>query len=158
MALSLTGWALFVFFGALGGMVDDPLSDRVGRQQVIATSLLIYPPLMVAALTLQGPMRWLLLAIAGMALLASNSVTVVLAQELLRHHIGIASGLTLGLSFGAGGLAVGVSGLMADLIGLSASVWILVFLPTLDALLALRLKSPQRDIESAAARATHSLG
>jgi FSR family fosmidomycin resistance protein-like MFS transporter len=112
---------------------------------------------MVAALTLHGPMRWLLLAFAGMALLASNSVTVVLAQELLPHHIGIASGLTLGLSFGAGGLGVGVSGLMADLIGLSASVWILVFLPGLAALLALRLKSSQRDIESATARATHPL-
>ena len=120
MALSLTGRALFVFlfFGALGGMLGGHLSDRVGRQQVIATSLLIYPPLMVAALTLQGPMRWILLAIAGMALLASNSVTVVFAQELLPHRIGLASGLTLGLAFGAGGLGVGVSGFMADLLGL----------------------------------------
>lgn len=160
MALSLAGRALFVFlfFGALGGMLGGHFSDRIGRQQVIATSLLIYPPLMVAALTLQGPMRWLFLAIAGMALLASNSVTVVLAQELLPHHIGIASGLTLGLSFGAGGLGVGVSGLMADLIGLSASVWILVFLPGLAAFLALRMKSPQGDIESATERATHPLG
>jgi FSR family fosmidomycin resistance protein-like MFS transporter len=143
MTLSLTGRALFVllFFGALGGMLGGHLSDRVGRQRVIATSLLLYPPLMAAALTLQGPMRWILLAVAGMALLASNSVTVVFAQELLPHHIGMASGLTLGLSFGAGGLGVGVSGVMADLLGLAPSVWALVLLPGLGGVVALTLAS-----------------
>jgi FSR family fosmidomycin resistance protein-like MFS transporter len=98
---------------------------------------------MVTALTLQGPMRWILLAIAGMALLASNSVTVVFAQELLPQHIGLASGLTLGLAFGAGGLGVGVSGFMADLLGLHASIWSLVLLPGLAGLLALTLRSPR---------------
>ncbi len=144
MALSLTGRALFVFlfFGALGGMLGGHLSDRVGRQQVIATSLLIYPPLMASALALQGPMRWSFLAVAGMAILASNSVTLVFAQELLPHHIGLASGLTLGLAFGAGGLGVGVSGIMADLFGLRASIWTLVFLPGLAGLLSLGLRSP----------------
>lgn len=144
MALSLTGRALFVFlfFGALGGLVGGHLSDRVGRQQVIAMSLLIYPPLIATALALQGPMRWIFLAMAGMALLASNSVTVVFAQELLPQRIGLASGLTLGLAFGAGGLGVGVSGFVADLLGLPASVWTLVLLPGLAGLLALALRSP----------------
>ena len=121
MVLSLTGRALFVFlfFGAVGGMLGGHFSDRVGRQQVIAFSLLIFPPLMGAALALQGPMRWILLASAGAALLASNSVTVVYAQELLPQRIGLASGLTLGLAFGAGGLGVGVSGVMADLRGIA---------------------------------------
>jgi len=147
VALSITGRALFVFlfFGALGGMLGGYISDRIGRQQVIATSLLLYPALMAAALSLQGSLRWILLAIAGAALLASNSVTVVFAQELLPHHIGIASGLTLGLAFGAGGVGVGVSGFMADLVGLQASVWSLLLLPGLGGLLALRLKSPGRD-------------
>ncbi len=155
VALSVTGRALFVFlfFGALGGMLGGHFSDRIGRQQVIATSLLLYPPVMVAALNLQGPMRWTLLAIAGSALLASNSVTLVFAQELLPHHIGIASGLTLGLAFGAGGVGVGVSGLMADLLGLHFSVWGLVLLPGLAGLLALRLKSSSRPGQEIAVRA-----
>ena len=154
MALSMTGRALFVFlfFGALGGMLGGHLSDRVGRQQVIAMSLLIYPPLMAAALALQGPMRWILLAIAGMAILASNSVTVVFAQELLPQRIGLASGLTLGLAFGAGGVGVGVSGIVADLFGLRASVWSLVLLPGLAGLLALRFRSPRILQEKAGAR------
>jgi FSR family fosmidomycin resistance protein-like MFS transporter len=133
-------------------MLGGHLSDRVGRQQVIAMSLLIYPPLMAAALALQGPMRWVLLAIAGMAILASNSVTVVFAQELLPQRIGLASGLTLGLAFGAGGVGVGVSGIMADLFGLRASVWSLVLLPGLAGLLALSLRSPRTLQEDAGAR------
>jgi FSR family fosmidomycin resistance protein-like MFS transporter len=160
MALSLTGRALFVFlfFGAMGGMLGGHFSDRVGRKKVIALSLLLFPPLMGAVLALQGRMRWILLASAGAALLASNSVTVVFAQELLPQNIGLASGLALGLGFGAGGLGVGVSGVVADLLGLQSSMWGLALLPGLAGLLALRLKSPQRDIESAAARATRQVG
>ena len=149
MALALTGRALFVFlfFGALGGMLGGYLSDRVGRRQVIVASLLGFPSLMAAALLLQGPARWVFLAAAGMALMASFSVTVVFAQELLPRHLGLASGLTLGLAFGTGGLGVGVSGLMADLYGLHASVWMLVFLPGLGGLLALTFKSAPRHAE-----------
>ena len=55
-----------------------------------------------------------------------------------------ASGLTLGLSFGAGGVGVGLSGLLADLFGLQMSVWLLVLLPGIAGLIALTL-SPPRD-------------
>ena len=82
-----------------------------------------------------------------MTLLASSSVTVVFAQELLPQHVGLASGLTLGLAFGAGGLGVGMSGAMADLLGLRTSVWTLAFVPGLGGLLALTLKSPPRHAE-----------
>jgi FSR family fosmidomycin resistance protein-like MFS transporter len=145
MALPLTGRALFVFlfFGALGGLLGGHLSDRVGRQRVIAGSLLVFPGLMAAALLVPGIARWFLLAIAGMALLASFSVTVVFAQELLPGRVGLASGLTLGLAFGAGGLGVWMSGVLADLLGLGTSVWILVGLPGIGGMLALCLRSPQ---------------
>lgn len=145
VAFTLTGRALFIFlfFGALGGLLGGHLSDRVGRQQVIAISLLAFPVLMGPALGLVGSPRWLFLALAGMSLLASFSVTIVFAQELLPRHLGLASGLTLGLAFGAGGLGVAMSGVMADLFGLPTSVWILIFLPGLGGLLALRLRSPR---------------
>ena len=146
VSLSLAGRALFVFlfFGALGGMLGGHLSDRIGRQQVIVVSLVSFPLLMAAAMRLSGPLSWLFLAIAGISLLASFSVTVVFAQELLPQHLGVASGLTFGLSFGAGGVGVGLSGLLADLFGLQTSVWLLVLLPGIAGLIALTL-SPPRD-------------
>jgi len=76
--------------------------------------------------------------------LASFSVTVVFAQDLLPDRLGLASGLTLGLAFGAGGIGVGLSGFLADLIGLKPSVWLLVLLPGIAGLFALGL-SRQRD-------------
>ena len=146
VSLSLAGRALFVFlfFGALGGMLGGYLSDRIGRQQVIVASLVSFPLFMAVAMLLSGPFRWLFLAIAGISLLASFSVTVVFAQELLPQHLGVASGLTFGLSFGAGGVGVGLSGLLADLFGLQMSVWLLVLLPGIAGLIALTL-SPPRD-------------
>lgn len=145
VSLQIAGRALFVFlfFGALGGMLGGHLSDRVGRHQVIATSLLAFPILMGIALLTTGFVQWFLLAIAGAMLLASFSVTVVFAQDLLPHHLGLASGLTLGLAFGAGGVGVGLSGFLADALGLRASVWILLALPGIAGLLALTL-SPTR--------------
>ncbi len=73
---------------------------------------------MAIALVVSGPLQGFFLAIAGVTLLASFSVTVVFAQELLPHHLGLASGLTLGLAFGAGGVGVGLSGVVADAVGL----------------------------------------
>jgi FSR family fosmidomycin resistance protein-like MFS transporter len=118
---------------------------------VIAASLLAFPILMGIALVVSGPLQGFFLAIAGITLLASFSVTVVFAQDLLPHHLGLASGLTLGLAFGAGGVGVGLSGVLADAVGLHASVWILLVLPGIAGVLALTLSPsrrgnlPQRD-------------
>ena len=146
VSVLLAGRALFVFlfFGALGGMLGGYLSDRIGRQQVIVASLVGFPLFMAVAMLPSGPLSWSFLAIAGISLLASFSVTVVFAQELLPQHLGVASGLTLGLSFGAGGVGVALSGWLADLFGLQISVWLLVLLPGIAGLIALTL-SPPRD-------------
>ena len=144
VSLPAAGWALFVFLfaGALGGLAGGYLSDHWGRQRIIAGSLLAFPGLMAAAILTPGPLRFPLLALSGGMLLASFAVTTVFAQELLPRHLGLASGLTLGLAFGAGGVGVGLSGLLADLVGLAASVWMLLALPGFAGLLALSLRLP----------------
>jgi FSR family fosmidomycin resistance protein-like MFS transporter len=146
--LSVTARALFVFLfcGALGGLLGGHLSDRVGRLKVIASSLLLFPVMMALALLDRGPIGWILLAVAGMALLASFSVTVVFAQEMLPDNIGLASGLTLGLAFGMGGLGVAVSGVIADRFGLLPSIWLMLVLPGIAGLLALSLASRRRAV------------
>ncbi|HTX55133.1 MAG TPA: MFS transporter [Candidatus Baltobacteraceae bacterium] len=146
VSLVQAGRALFVFlfFGAIGGMLGGYLSDRIGRQQVMAVSLLAFPFLMSAAILLSGPGKFVCLALAGAALLASFSVTVVFAQDLMPGKLGLASGLTLGLGFGTGGLGVGISGFLADALGLWMSLWLLILLPGIGGLLALGLRSRRR--------------
>jgi FSR family fosmidomycin resistance protein-like MFS transporter len=135
---------VFLFCGAVGGLMGGYLSDRIGRHKVISASLLIFPVLMGAFLGTSGPLAWMFVALAGTALLASFSVTVVYAQDLLPHHLGLASGLTLGLAFGAGGVGVGLSGVLADAIGLRPSLWVLLALPGIAGLLSLKLTPIRR--------------
>jgi len=151
VSLQSAGWSLFafLFFGAVGGLLGGHLSDRVGRQLVIAASLLMFPALMALGLVTVGPMQRVFLGVAGAALLASFSVTVVFAQELLPRRLGLASGLTLGLAFGAGGLGVALSGFLADALGLRVSVWTLLALPGVAGLLALTMSSPRHALQSA---------
>ena len=73
---------------------------------------------------------------SGAALLASFAVMIVVAQELMRQYLGLASGLILGLGFGAGGLGTAFSGFMADKFGLYQVFWILALTPVLGAALA----------------------
>ncbi|MBW1803894.1 MAG: MFS transporter, partial [Deltaproteobacteria bacterium] len=118
------------------GLYGGHASDRVGRRSVIVWSSLLYPILASSLILSNGFWIWFFAAISGAALLASFSVTVVLTQEMLPRHLGLASGLILGLGFGTGGIGSALSGYLADVFGLTQTVWILAFVPAFCALLA----------------------
>jgi len=140
--------AVFLASGAAAGLCGGHLSDLIGRRIVIAVSLLIYPLLASLLILCKGPLQWLMAGASGAALLASFSVTVVVAQELLPRHLGLASGLILGLGFGAGGLGTALSGHLADRLGLPDAVWVLAFVPLLGVLLTALIK-PKPEIHQA---------
>jgi MFS transporter, FSR family, fosmidomycin resistance protein len=133
---------LFLACGAVAGLYGGHLSDRIGRKRVIVVSSILFPLLAVLMLLMKGPWIWVLAGAAGAALLASFSVTIVLAQELLPRNLGLASGLILGLGFGTGGLGTALSGFLADTIGLYQTFWILAFAPLAGAALTALIKTP----------------
>ena len=137
---------LFLAGGAAAGLYGGHLSDRIGRVKVIVVSMLLYPLFMSMAILSQGPWLWILIGASGAALLASYSVTIVLAQELLPRNLGLASGLILGLGFGTGGLGVAVSGLIADAVGLYKAVWVLALMPVFGSILAAFVRTPGRSV------------
>ena len=53
-------------------------------------------------------------ALAGAATIATFAVTIVMGQEYLPGRIGVASGVTIGLSIGLGGVGAPLLGLLAD--------------------------------------------
>lgn len=132
---------LMLFSGALGGLAGGHLSDIFGRRPVIAGSLLLATPFFYLFLHSNGAPGYIFLALGGAFLMASFSVTVVMAQEMLSKNSAIASGLMLGFGIGTGGLGVGLLGILSEYMRIGFVVNLIIFLPLLAGILALAIKS-----------------
>jgi MFS transporter, FSR family, fosmidomycin resistance protein len=140
--------------GAAGTLAGGRLADRVGRRPVLIGSTAVLPPLLAAFLA-AGPVgATLLLAAVGFVTIASFSLTVVMGQEYLPDRLGLASGVTLGLAIGAGGLAAAALGVLADAAGLQAVMTVVALLPV--PMLALALTLPRDRAPARPARARTS--
>ena len=78
----------------------------------------------------------------GVCIVGTFGVTMVLSQLYLPRHIGMASGLSVGLAMGIGGVAAVVLGAVADAIDLRAALTIAAVAPALGVLVSLRLPRP----------------
>jgi FSR family fosmidomycin resistance protein-like MFS transporter len=103
--------------GAVGTLVGGPLADRFGRRTVLMVSMSLLPPLVVGFL-LSGPIPALVFAaVAGAVTIATFAVTIVMGQEFLPGRLGVAAGITIGLSIGLGGVGAPLLGLIGDATG-----------------------------------------
>ena len=82
-----------------------------------------------------------ILALSGFVLIASFSVTVVMAQDLLPGKLGMASGLMVGFAIGTGGMGVTLLGLLADTWGVPTALKTITVMPIMGFLLCLFLTS-----------------
>ena len=138
-ALGNTALTFMLFGGAAGTLTMGPLADRFGRRTVVGASMLVLPPL-TFCFTLVGPFVGMaLLVLMGAATVGTFGITVVMGQEYLPGRIGLAAGITMGLSIGLGGIGAPLLGLVADTRGLSFTVLIIALLPILGLLLVLTL-------------------
>ncbi len=131
--------SLFLFGGVFGTYIGATLSDKFGRKAIITFSMAIVLPMVAAIPYTSGITTMILLAFTGFALIASFATTLVLAQEMMPGYEGMASGLTIGLTIGLGGVGVTGLGYIADLKGIPAVFAILPLLPILGGLLSLFL-------------------
>lgn len=134
-----TALAVMLFSGAIGTLIMGPLADRFGRRTVLGVSMLALPVL-IFGFTLVGPLTgMILLALIGAATIGTFGVTVVMGQEYLPGRIGLAAGITMGLSIGLGGIGAPILGYLADLRSLQFTMLIVAALPVLGLLLTLTL-------------------
>jgi MFS transporter, FSR family, fosmidomycin resistance protein len=125
--------------GAVGTLIMGPLADRFGRRAVVGASMILLPPLLYG-FTLSGPyVGMALLALVGAATVGTFGITVVMGQEYLPGRIGLAAGVTMGLSIGLGGVGAPLLGFLADSAGLQVTMLVIAVLPVLGLLLALTL-------------------
>ena len=143
-ALGNVALTVMLAAGAVGTLFMGPLADRFGRKAVLAWSMLVLPPL-VLAFTFVGPYPGMvMLALVGAATVGTFGVTVVMGQEYLPGRIGLAAGLTMGLSIGLGGIGAPLLGLLADAGGLKTTMLAIAALPVVGLVLALTLPARTR--------------
>jgi FSR family fosmidomycin resistance protein-like MFS transporter len=141
-AMALTVFALSSVIGNLSG---GRLADRFGHTRVTAVGLCALIPLtpVLVAVTSE-PAAIAVLALIGVVLSTTYSPMIILGQRYLPNHIGLSSGVTLGVAVSIGGVATPLLGQVADHYGLWAALATLALVPILSAGLALTLPHPDR--------------
>jgi MFS transporter, FSR family, fosmidomycin resistance protein len=125
--------------GAAGTLIAGPAADRFGRRPVILVSNLVIAPAIAVFLVAGGAAGAIALVVIGMAVVGTFSVTMVMSQEYMPQHIGLASGLSIGFSIGLGGIAAVMLGAVADSVDLKTALWICAVAPLVGAALTLFL-------------------
>jgi FSR family fosmidomycin resistance protein-like MFS transporter len=113
--------------GAVGTYSGGRVVDRLGRRRLVVGSCALSVPLLV--LMVLAPSPWtaaVLIALIGFVVILTFSVTVVMSQEYLPNRLGLASGVSLGLAIGVGGIVAALLGLVADAFGLRTVMWLIV--------------------------------
>ncbi len=139
----------FLFAVAAGTLLGGPIGDRIGRKRVIWLSILGVAPFTLALPYVGLGASVLLTLVIGFMLASAFPAMVVYAQELIPGRVGTVSGLFFGLAFGLAGISAAVLGQLADLWGIEAVYRLCSFLPLIG-LLAVFL--PDLRLDRAAAR------
>ena len=125
--------ALYLFASGVGGFFGGPAADRFGPRRVIAWSLVLSTPFLVAAPLASGWHFVVLLAIGGMFLQSTLPVNVVFGQALAPVSAATVSSLMMGFAWGTGGLSVPFVGMIADRVGIEPTLAGLALVPLLAA-------------------------
>ena len=135
--------SLMLLAGAVGTLVLGPVADRIGLRRTLLVTQAALPPLIVVFVAVGGIAGTLALMLVGLCVVGTFGVTMVLSQLYLPRHVGLASGLSIGLAMGLGGVAAVVLGALADAIDLETALYIGAAAPALGCLLCLLLPRPR---------------
>ena len=101
-----------------------------------------FPFLVIAFVAVGGVLGTVALMLVGLCVVGTFGVTMVLSQLYLPRHVGMASGLSVGLAMGLGGIAAVALGVVADAIDLETALYVAAVAPGLG---AVALPRPARD-------------
>src|SRR5947209_4534696 len=133
--------SLMLLAGAIGTVFAGPAADRLGRRPILIGSLVATGPLIAIFIAVGGVPGAVALMLVGVCVIGTFGVTMVMSQEYLPRHIGMASGLAVGLSIGLGGIAAVALGALADAVDLRAALWVCAAAPLAALALGILLPS-----------------
>ena len=139
-----------IFAGMFGTLTAGPLSDKIGRKEVMFAAYIGAATAYFGIFLLSGIGSVISLVIAGFFMMATASVEIATVQELMPGSVGLASGIMIGIPQGLAAVSIMVIGIMADTVGMPTAlftqVWLMVAAVILCAALPypLKLFSPSR--------------
>jgi FSR family fosmidomycin resistance protein-like MFS transporter len=136
--------SLVLLAGVVGTLCAGPLADRYGRRVVIAASMVLTPGLILVYVLVGGTLGAICVCAAGAAIVSTFGVTIVLSQEYLPSRIAMASGMSVGLATGLGGIAAVALGAVADAIDLKTALIVCATGPALGLFVTMLLPEDRR--------------
>ena len=100
-------------------------------------------PLILVFVYVGGAVGVLALMLVGISVVGTFGVTMVLSQLYLPQHVGVASGLSVGLAMGIGGVAAVALGAVADAVDLRAALTACAVAPMVGVAVSLLLPAPR---------------
>ena len=134
--------SLMLVAGAVGTLVLGPVADRVGLRRTLLLTQAALPFLIVVFVAVGGLAGTVALMLVGLCVVGTFGITMVLSQLYLPRHVGMASGLSVGLAMGLGGVAAVALGALADAIDLETALYVAAAAPALGCALCLLLPRP----------------
>lgn len=135
----------FLISGTMGGFTYGYIYPRIGARKVLILSFILTLVFLPLYLFIAVQYKLIFLILLGFNLMGTFPVTVVIGQELLPDRTGLASGLTMGLAFGIGGLGTAVTGFVADITG-TAFALVLNSLLLIPAIFIVKLLEKRREM------------
>lgn len=134
---------MYMMAGVFGTLFGAPLADKVGTKRMLVASFAVLLPLQAALPFLDGWALLVMLFAAGFVVVSTFTTTLVMTQEYMPRSVGLASGLNLGLAFGMGGVGAQLLGVVADHWDVTAAMHVVSALVPITLLLALILPPVQ---------------
>lgn len=133
---------LMLLAGAVGTLLLGPVADRVGLRRTLTATQAAVGPLVLIFVYVGGAAGAIALMLIGVCVVGTFGVTMVLSQLYLPRHIGMASGISVGLAMGIGGVAAVALGAVADAVDLKVALTISAIPPAFGVIASLRLPRP----------------
>ncbi len=127
---------------AAGTLLGGLAAQRLGRRFVLVVPQLLLVPAIALLPSLSYGAMIPVVIVIGVAVNTNMSIALVLAQEYLPARMGLATGLTVGLCGGAGGLIVAALGVLGDSAGPAAVMYVIAALPLVVAAVSASLPRP----------------
>lgn len=132
--------SIFFCIGAASTLVGGKLADRYGFRRIIIISyLILFPSIYLLTLTTNVIVVSIIMIFVGFSISVPYSPMVVLGQKFLPNRLGLASGITLGLSVSIGGIVAPILGKFADNHGLLTAMQLVALIAIIPAIVSFTL-------------------